>query len=163
MQILAQAPCLIFPAGAERVYLDGTQASNSFHMHTANEAGAQHGSFQFTNHSASFRMSNLTQIIDRVVLEMVVRIRFGKGPKVQRKRGKNRRAALAFASLLTPAAVMTAVLGIWRLAADLQWASNFAIRNGLFSHWQVWMVSAGLLQTGSHLLNRYGRAADRAA
>jgi len=92
---------------------------------------------------------------------MVVRIRFGKGPKVQRKRGKNRRAALAFAALLTPGAVMTAVLGIWRLAADLQWASNFAIRNGLFSHWQVWMVSAGLLQTGSHLLYRYGRAPEK--
>ena len=76
---------------------------------------------------------------------------------------KNAALPLMIASLLTPAAVMTAVLGVWRLAADLQWASNFAIRNGLFSHWQVWMVSAGLLQTGSHLLNRYGRATDRVA
>ncbi len=91
---------------------------------------------------------------------MLVRIRFGKGPKVERKRRKNRRVALAFASFLTPAAVMTSALGVWRLAADLQLASSFAIRNGLFSHWQVWLVSAGLLQAGSHFLNRYGRADD---
>jgi hypothetical protein len=94
---------------------------------------------------------------------MVVRIRFGRGPQVERKRGKNRRVALAFASLLTPAAVMAAALGIWRLAADLQWASHFAIRSGLFSHWQVWFASSAILQTGSHFLNRYGRADEAAA
>jgi len=93
---------------------------------------------------------------------MVVRIRFGRGPKVERKRRKNQRVALAFASLLTPFAVMAAALGIWRVAADLEWASRFAIRSGLFSHWQVWLVSAGLLQAGAHFLNRYGRAEDRA-
>jgi hypothetical protein len=93
---------------------------------------------------------------------MVLRIRFGKGPTVDRKRRKNQQVALAFASLLTAAALMTAVLGIWRVAADLRLATNFAIPDGLFSHWQVWMVSAGLLQTCSHLLNRYGRAGDPA-
>jgi len=93
---------------------------------------------------------------------MVVRIRFGKGPKVERKGRKNRRVALAFASFLTPAAVMASALGIWRLAADPHWFSNFAIRRGLFSHWQVWLVAAGLLQTGSHLLNRYGRTDETA-
>lgn len=94
---------------------------------------------------------------------MLVRIRFGRGAKVERKRRKNRRVALAFASFLTPAAVMTAALGIWRLAADLQWASNFAIRSGLFSHWQVWFGFAGLLQAGSHFLYRYGRADHKRA
>jgi hypothetical protein len=94
---------------------------------------------------------------------MVVRIRFGRGPKIVRKRRKNRRVALAFASLLTPAALMMAALGLWRLAADLQWASNFAIRTGLFSHWQVWAGSAALLQAGAYYLNRYGRAGDPAA
>ena len=91
---------------------------------------------------------------------MVVRIRFAKGLKVGRKRRRNRRLALLFASFLTPAALMTAIFGIWRVAADLQWAGNFAIRNGFFSHWQVWVVSAGALQTGSHYLNRYGRTKD---
>jgi len=93
---------------------------------------------------------------------MVVRIRFGKGLQV-RKRRKNRRVAMAFASFLTPAAVMAGALGIWRLAEDASWASAFAIREGLFSHWQVWFASAGLLQTGSHFLNRYGRAEDKTA
>jgi hypothetical protein len=94
---------------------------------------------------------------------MVVRIRFGIGPKVERGGRKNRRVALAFASLLTPGSVMAAVLGVWRLAEDPHWASDFAIRQGLFSHWQVWFAFAGLLQTGSYLLNRYGRADDEGA
>ena len=42
---------------------------------------------------------------------MVVRIRFGRGPQVERQRRKNRRVAMAFASFLTPAAVMAAALG----------------------------------------------------
>jgi hypothetical protein len=89
---------------------------------------------------------------------MVVRIRFGKGSKVLRARRKNRRVAMAFATFLTPAAVMAAALGIWRVAADPHWTRDFAIRQGLFSHWQVWLAFAGLLQTGSYFLNRYGRA-----
>ena len=94
---------------------------------------------------------------------MVVRIRFGKGPRVERKRRKNRRVAMAFASFLTPAAVMAGVLGIWRLAEDPHWASDFAIRQGLFSHWQVWFAFAGILQTGAYLLNRYGRSESEGA
>jgi len=94
---------------------------------------------------------------------MVVRIRFGKGSKVVRKRRKNQRAALVFAAFLTPAAVMAVALGLWGLAEGPQWTSHFAIRNGLFSHWQVWLGFAALLQTGAYLLNRYGRAEDQAA
>jgi len=89
---------------------------------------------------------------------MVVRIRFERGPRVARRRRKNRRVAMAFASFLTPGAVMAAALGIWRLAEDPHWASDFAIRNGILSHWQVWFAFAAILQTGSHFLNRYGRA-----
>ena len=94
---------------------------------------------------------------------MVVRLRFGKGPRVARKRGKNRRVALAFAAILTPAAVMAAALGVWGLAAGPNWASTFAIHCGLFSHWQVWLGFAALLQTGAHLLNRYGHGGDSPA
>jgi hypothetical protein len=94
---------------------------------------------------------------------MVVRIRFGKGPKVERKRRKNRRVALAVGSLLTPAAVMAMALGVWRLAADLKWTDTFAISNGLFSHWQVWIVGAVLLQLCSRMLNRYGHGDDTPA
>lgn len=94
---------------------------------------------------------------------MVVRIRFGKSLKVERTRRKNRRVAMAFATFLTPAAVMAGALGIWRLAEDPHWASDFAIRQGLFSHWQVWFAFAGLLQTASYLLNRYGRTDGKGA
>ncbi len=77
---------------------------------------------------------------------MVVRIRFGTGRKVQRNKGKNRRVALALSALLTPGAVMASALGLWRLAADMKWTGEFAISSGLFSHWQVWLTFAALLQ-----------------
>jgi len=94
---------------------------------------------------------------------MLVRIRFGKGPKVALRRGKNRHIASAFAALLTPAGVLSFCLAVWRIAADLSWTNSFAIPSGLFSHWQVWLVAAALLQACAHVLNRYGRGEDTAA
>jgi hypothetical protein len=93
---------------------------------------------------------------------MVVRIRFAKGPKLARKRGRNRKFALATAALLTPAAAMAGVLALWRVAADMKWASRFAIASGFFSHWQVWLAAAILLQLCSRVLNRYGKGDDPA-
>jgi len=91
---------------------------------------------------------------------MVIRIRFGPGPKVAKKRRKNRRAALALGALLAPAAVMALALGCWRIAADLSWTSSFAIPSGFFSHWQVWLGAAAALQLCSRILNRYGKDGD---
>ncbi len=88
---------------------------------------------------------------------MVLRIRLGKGYKFLRKRGKSKRVALTLAALLTPSAAVACVLGLWRIAADLNWTNRFAIPEGLFSHWQVWLGAAILLQLCSHLLNRYGK------
>jgi hypothetical protein len=88
---------------------------------------------------------------------MVVRMRFGRGRQVYRAKGKNRRLALALSALLTPGAVMASVLGFWRLAADMKWTGEFGIASGLFSHWQVWLGCAALLQWGAWGLNRYGR------
>jgi|SRR5579863_3280992 len=88
---------------------------------------------------------------------MVVRIRLSSGPKVRRKRRKNRHVALATAALLTPAAVMACVLAFWRLAADINATGQFPISNGLFSHWQVWLTLAASLQFCATLLNRYGK------
>ena len=93
---------------------------------------------------------------------MIVRIRFGPGPYVENRPRKNRRVALAMASLLVPVAVMASVLGVWRLAADLKIAGDFAIPNGLFSHWQVWIASAVVLLLVARVLNRYGRSDDTA-
>jgi hypothetical protein len=94
---------------------------------------------------------------------MVVRIRFGKGPKVSRKRGKNQRMALAVAALLTPAALTACVLAVWRIAAEFNWTNSFAITTGIFSHWQVWLAAAVALQLCSRLLNRYGKGGDQPA
>jgi hypothetical protein len=93
---------------------------------------------------------------------MVVRIRLGRGPQIGRQYGKNRQVALAFAALLTPTAVLASVLAIWRIAADMNWTNSFAIPSGIFSHWQVWLGAAILLQLCSRLLNRYGRGASTA-
>jgi len=88
---------------------------------------------------------------------MLVRIRFGKGLPVSSKRAKNRRLAQGVAVLLRPAALVASVLGVWRIAADFNWAGGFAIPNGLFSHWQVWLGGAAVLQLCSYALNRYGK------
>ncbi len=92
---------------------------------------------------------------------MRVRIRFRLGPKVARRLARNREFAAITAALLTPAAVVALVLGIWRLGYDLKWTGEFAISNGLFSHWQVWIATAVLLQTCASILNRYGRGGRR--
>jgi hypothetical protein len=91
---------------------------------------------------------------------MKVRIRFGKGPKVGRTGRRTRRAALALAALLTPMAFLAALMGLWRVSADLGLTSSFVIPAGFFSHWQVWFAAAVLVQCCSRLLNRYGRRAD---
>lgn len=88
---------------------------------------------------------------------MLVRIRLGRQPKPAVKRARNRSIALAIAALLTPGALAALVLAIWRLGADLNLTGSFAIPSGLFSHWQVWMGTAILLQVCALALNRYGR------
>jgi hypothetical protein len=60
-------------------------------------------------------------------------------------------------ALLTPAAVVACVMGMWRVCMDLGWAGAFLISGGFFSHWQVWialsialkMLSSSLIAWGS--------------
>ena len=94
---------------------------------------------------------------------MVVRIRFGKGPKVALKRGKNHRFALTVAALLTPAAFTASIMGVWSIAAGLNWTNSFAFPTGILSHWQVWLAAAAGLQLCARTLNRYGRGGEQAA
>ena len=94
---------------------------------------------------------------------MIVRIRFGRGTKVGNKPRRPSRIALGVAGLLTPAAVLATVLGLWRIAADMNWTGTFAIPDGFFSHWQVWLGAAVLLQLCAHLLNRYAKSGETAA
>lgn len=88
---------------------------------------------------------------------MIVRIRLKRGPIFQHRPGKRRRLALVMSVLLTPAALTAAVLALWRLAADMNWAGEFAIAHGPFSHWQVWIAMAAALQLLAARLNRYAR------
>jgi hypothetical protein len=94
---------------------------------------------------------------------MVVRIRFSKGPVVKRDRKRNRHAALALAALLDPAAVIVLVIGLWRVAAELNWVGSFAISTGFFSHWEPWLAAASGLELCALALNRYGRGGGASA
>jgi len=94
---------------------------------------------------------------------MIVRIRFGRGSKVGTKPRRRRRFAAGLAGLLTPAAVLTAAFGLWGIAADMNWTGSFAISTGFFSHWQVWLGAAAVLQVCAHLLNRYAKGGETAA
>jgi hypothetical protein len=89
---------------------------------------------------------------------MIVRIRLSKGPRVRRNQRKNQHLALGLAALLTPVAVMAIVLAMWRLSADLRPTGEFPISAGLFSHWQVWLSGAAILEFFAIILNRYGNA-----
>ncbi|MDE3195350.1 MAG: hypothetical protein KGN84_03335 [Acidobacteriota bacterium] len=90
---------------------------------------------------------------------MVVKIRFGRGPIVTRKKGKNGRIAMLAGSFLTLISTCLFSLGIWRLLEDFDMAGNFIYSDGLLSHWQVWIASAAVLQYSSWRLSRYARAA----
>lgn len=88
---------------------------------------------------------------------MVVRIRFGNGPLVTRRRGKNSRLAQLAASLLTLFAISFFLLAAWRLGIDLGYASDFVFQSGIASHWQVWMAATAVTQYAAIRLNRYAR------
>lgn len=48
---------------------------------------------------------------------------------------------------LMPVCAIAYALALWRIGADMGWARAFAIEHGILSHWQVWFVAGGLLQT----------------
>ena len=64
-------------------------------------------------------------------------------------------------ALLTPAAVIALVLGLWRISSDLGWTEEFLISNGFFSHWQVWIALAIALQVASSSLAAKIAASDK--
>jgi hypothetical protein len=145
-------------------------------MNPADEAGPKQRGLEFL-HECPFRFAEgiiyRKKLLDwyvngagfraRVSASMVVRIRFRKGPRISRKRRKNQRLALAIAALLPAAAMCAGALAMWRVAADLNLTGSFAISDGIFSHWLVWLAAAVLLQLCARALNRYGRSGDPAA
>jgi hypothetical protein len=93
---------------------------------------------------------------------MNLRIRFSRPKKIARRSG-NRQFALLAGALLTLATLAAWLLALWRIAAEMEWAGGFAISSGVFSHWQVWLAAALLLQVCSRILNRYGNGGGAAA
>jgi len=92
---------------------------------------------------------------------MVVRIRFGSGPVVTRRKGKNSRIAMLSASFLTLVSICLLSLGIWRVLQDFDLANNFIYSDGLLSHWQVWIAGAALVQYLCWRLTRYAKTAPQ--
>jgi hypothetical protein len=95
---------------------------------------------------------------------MVVKIRFGQGSVVTRRKGKNRRLALLGAALLTMVSICLASLGMWRFCQDFGLAGDFVFQEGLLSHWQVWIAAAAVIQYACWRLGRYAlvvRQGDR--
>lgn len=92
---------------------------------------------------------------------MQVRIRLRLSRSGRAGRDWRQQAALFGGALLTPAAVVALALACWRLGADLRLTGRFAISEGLFSHWQVWLGVAVVLQAAASWLGRYGRRSTR--
>jgi hypothetical protein len=63
--------------------------------------------------------------------------------------------ALITAVLLTPSALLAFTMGLWIITSDLKWTREFFLPHGLFSHWQVWICTAGVLLLLARLLDRY--------
>ncbi len=78
---------------------------------------------------------------------MVVRIRITRGSGVAGMKP-------AVSGLLTLAAFVCFILGVWILCAEVGWAGAFVLSAGLFSHWQVWMAAGVAAQLCSFRLNR---------
>ena len=90
---------------------------------------------------------------------MRVRIRFGRGSVVTRRKGKNARVALLGASFLTLVAICLAFMGFWRLFEDVDLAGDFVFASGILSHWQVWLAGACTIQYAAWRLTAYARVA----
>ena len=89
---------------------------------------------------------------------MVVRIRFGRGPRLSKRKFKNARLAWLAAVLLTLISVSCLSLGIWKFSSDFGWAAEFVFQDGsLASHWQVWLAASLLLQALAWRLDHYGK------
>ncbi len=88
---------------------------------------------------------------------MLVRIRLRRGVHIERRSRKNRGLAFAASGLLVPASLMAFMLACWRIAAEMSYASEFAITEGPFSHWHVWAAIAAVLVFLAVKLNRYAK------
>ena len=57
---------------------------------------------------------------------------------------RQRQLILLLAALLAPSALIAFTMAFWIIASDLKWTGEFFLTGGLFSHWQVWLCTAGI-------------------
>ncbi|MEO8126884.1 MAG: hypothetical protein ABJF23_14710 [Bryobacteraceae bacterium] len=88
---------------------------------------------------------------------MRVTLKINYASSLRKAHSFNWQLARGTAALLGPASVMAFVLGGWRLGADLNLTGQFAISQGIFSHWQVWFAVGAAMQLVSTALTRYAR------
>lgn len=63
---------------------------------------------------------------------------------------------LAIQFLLSQAALVSLVFGLWRLGADLNLTGQFFLASGFLSHWQVWLALALAFKIASSTVIRDG-------
>jgi hypothetical protein len=83
---------------------------------------------------------------------MLVRIRWDKRERCAVPSKPD--LALACAALLVPSALVAFTISLWALSAELHLTANFFVRDGLFSHWQTWLIAAAVLFFAAQLLKR---------
>ena len=88
---------------------------------------------------------------------MIVRIRFGHGRPVTRRKAKNIPAARLTASMLGLIAICLGIFCFWRLGEDLGITGEFVFPTGFLSHWQVWLAAGAVTQYASWRLNSYSK------
>ncbi|HSB14794.1 MAG TPA: hypothetical protein VLE22_10060 [Bryobacteraceae bacterium] len=94
---------------------------------------------------------------------MLVRIRVRYRPARKTTISEERRRLLrSVENCLMSGSAAALLLVAWCLATDLDWAGRFSIPSGRFSHWQLWLALAVLLQVLRSWLGRYGRGGDEA-
>ena|SRR6476620_4748629 len=80
--------------------------------------------------------------------------------RVKQAISKQRRYAPFVGYFMNPLALVSYVLAMWRLGADLNWLDEFFIHQGIFSRWQVWLAIAIATHLIANQLNRIGSAND---
>jgi hypothetical protein len=94
---------------------------------------------------------------------MVVRVRVNLGMLGKLPRPEGRAMVRRFRRWLSALSAVACALALWRLGYDLNWTGRFAISEGFFSHWQVWLATAVLLQILGSKLQGLGRGGGAAA
>lgn len=103
----------------------------------------------------TYRQS-LASIALQGLREMEVKLANQINPALKRVEQVSQESVPVVGNLLMPVAVTGYVLALWRVAADMDWTGEFFIARGILSHWQVWLVLAGLVHILASYLNRRG-------